>query len=49
MIAIGSDHGGYVLKQEILAYLDSQGIEYRDFGCYNENAVDYPDVYKRQD
>ena len=44
MIAIGSDHGGYVLKQEILAYLDSQGIEYRDFGCYNENAVDYPDI-----
>ena len=44
MIAIGSDHGGYVLKQEILAYLDSQGIEYRDFGCYYENAVDYPDI-----
>lgn len=32
MIAIGCDHGGFELKQEILAYLREKGIEYKDFG-----------------
>ena len=36
MIAIGSDHGGYALKQEIMAYLDKEGLEYKDYGCYSE-------------
>ena len=34
MIALGCDHGGYELMQEVKAYLDKQGLEYQDFGCY---------------
>ena len=34
MIALGSDHGGYGLKQEIIRYLEEKGIEYKDYGCY---------------
>ena len=34
MIAIGSDHGGYGLKQEIIGYLEKSGIEYKDYGTY---------------
>ena len=36
MIALGSDHGGYGLKQEIIRYLEEKGIEYKDYGCYDE-------------
>ena len=43
MIAVGSDHGGFVLKQEILAYLKEKGLEYRDFGCFEEKSCDYPE------
>ena len=43
MIAVGSDHGGFELKQEILAYLKEKGLEYRDFGCYDEKSCDYPE------
>lgn len=43
-VAIGSDHGGFALKQEILKELAERGHEYHDFGSYNEDAVDYPDV-----
>ena len=42
MIAIGSDHGGYALKQEIMAHLDKKGVAYRDFGSYSEESCDYP-------
>lgn len=42
MIAIGSDHGGFALKQEIMKYLDEKGIEYKDFGTYTEDSCDYP-------
>ena len=42
MIAIGSDHGGYDLKQEVIKYLEEQGIAYKDFGCYDKNSCDYP-------
>jgi ribose 5-phosphate isomerase B len=42
MIAIGSDHGGYALKEEVKKYLDEKGIEYKDFGCYSEERTDYP-------
>ena len=41
-IAIGCDHGGYALKQEVLRHLDSQGIEYQDCGTYSEESCDYP-------
>jgi len=42
-IAVGSDHGGFAMKEELKRYLDQAGINYRDFGSYDENAVDYPD------
>lgn len=42
MIAIGSDHGGYDLKQVVMAYLEEKGIEYKDFGCFDKNSCDYP-------
>lgn len=42
MIAIGSDHGGYDLKQAVIKYLEEKGITYKDFGCYDKNSCDYP-------
>ena len=44
MIAIGSDHGGFELKEHIKKHLTERGTEYKDFGCYDENSVDYPDI-----
>ncbi|MBP5305652.1 MAG: ribose 5-phosphate isomerase B [Lachnospiraceae bacterium] len=43
MIGLGSDHGGYALKQEVIAYLKEKGLEYKDFGCYDEKSCDYPE------
>ena len=43
-IAIGCDHGGLNLKNEILIYLKSEGIEAKDFGTYTESSCDYPDI-----
>lgn len=42
MIAIGSDHGGYDLKERIKAYLDQNGIAYQDYGCHSKESCDYP-------
>lgn len=42
MIAIGCDHGGINLKTAVMKYLDENNIEYKDFGCYSEESVDYP-------
>ncbi len=42
MIAIGSDHGGWALKQEVMKHLDARGLEYRDYGTYTEDSCDYP-------
>ncbi len=42
MIAIGSDHGGFSLKKEVMKHLDEKGIEYKDFGTYTEESCDYP-------
>ena len=47
MIALGCDHGGYELKQEIKKYLDEKGIEYKDYGCDSLDSVDYP-VYAKK-
>lgn len=41
MIAIGSDHGGFSLKQEIIKYLEENQIPYKDYGCYDESSCDY--------
>jgi len=42
-IAIGSDHGGFKLKQTIMKQLTELGYAYDDFGCYDTNSCDYPD------
>lgn len=47
MIAIGCDHGGYRLKKELEKYLDEKDIEYKDFGCQDEETVDYPDIAEK--
>ena len=47
MIALGSDHGGYGLKQEIIRYLEEKEIEYKDYGFYDERPCDYP-VYGKK-
>lgn len=47
MIAVGADHGGYKLKEEIKKYLDELGLEYKDFGCYDETRTDYP-IYAKK-
>ena len=41
-IMIGSDHGGFLLKEEIKRHLDALGVEYKDFGTYSEESCDYP-------
>lgn len=46
MIALGNDHTGYALKKAIMEYLDSKGLEYKDFGCGEINASNYPDYAK---
>ena len=43
MLGIGSDHGGFQLKQAIMAHLRQRGIEYKDFGTYTEASCDYPE------
>ncbi|MBP3901678.1 MAG: ribose 5-phosphate isomerase B [Blautia sp.] len=47
MIALGCDHGGFELKQEIKQYLDENKLEYVDFGTDSTESVDYP-VYARK-
>lgn len=42
MVAIGSDHGGYDLKERIICYLQERQIPYRDMGCDSRASVDYP-------
>ena len=47
MIAIGSDHGGFELKKEIIAYLEKNNLEYKDYGTYTPDSCDYP-VYAKK-
>ena len=47
MIALGSDHGGYKLKEEIKKYLDEIGLEYKDFGTQKEERCDYPEFAEK--
>ena len=46
MIALGCDHGGYGLMQEVIRHLEDRGLEYKNYGCYSEESVDYP-VYAK--
>lgn len=41
-IAIGSDHGGFALKEQLREYLESEGHKVIDEGCYSLDRVDYP-------
>ena len=45
-VAVGCDHGGFHLKEAIKGLLEKQGIEYKDFGTYSTDSMDYPDVAK---
>ena len=42
-IAIGSDHAGFHLKNEIIEKLEAEGHEVVDYGCPSEESIDYPD------
>ena len=42
-VAIGSDHAGFALKGELCSLLDEMRVEYRDFGTFSDEPVDYPD------
>ena len=42
MIAIGCDHGGLAIKNAVIDYMKKNGIEYKDYGCYTDESVDYP-------
>ncbi len=46
-IAIGSDHAGLSLKNEILKHLETRGVEFKDFGAYSEASCDYPDFAEK--
>lgn len=42
MIAIGSDHGGFALKEELKKHLTERGIEFKDYGTFSAESCDYP-------
>lgn len=44
LVAIGSDHGGFGLKEEVKRFLEERKVAFRDFGTYTEDSVDYPDI-----
>ena len=46
MIAIASDHRGFKMKAEIMRYLDEHNIEYKDYGTFSEESIDYPEKAK---
>lgn len=46
MIAIGSDHGGFALKQALMKHLEARGLAFKDYGTYTEASCDYP-VYAK--
>src|SRR6185436_3044932 len=43
MIAVGADHGGFKMKEELKTFLKELGHQVHDFGTNSEDAVDYPD------
>ncbi len=44
MIYLGCDHAGFKLKETVKAFLIKNKYEIKDFGCYSEESVDYPDI-----
>ncbi|MBE5953781.1 MAG: ribose 5-phosphate isomerase B [Lachnospiraceae bacterium] len=47
MLALGCDHGGFELMQEVKAHLEKRGFEFKNFGCYSTESVDYPEFAKK--
>lgn len=47
MLAIGCDHGGFELKNHIIMHLKERKIDFKDFGTYDENSCDYPDIAEK--
>lgn len=43
MIAIGSDHGGFELKELVIAHLEEKGMDVKDVGCFDKSSCDYPE------
>lgn len=43
-IQIGSDHAGFELKGKVIEFLNNAGFTVKDFGCFNTDSMDYPDV-----
>jgi ribose 5-phosphate isomerase B len=43
-LVVGSDHGGFEMKEKLKKFLQEQGHAVTDFGCYSADAVDYPDI-----
>lgn len=43
MIAIGCDHGGFNLKEAVIQHLKEENIEFKDFGTYSTESVDFPE------
>jgi len=43
-IAVGSDHAGFSLKEDVVGLLSELGHSYEDFGCHDSTPVDYPDI-----
>lgn len=46
MIALGSDHAGFAMKEKMKAVIEELGLEFKDYGCFDENSVDYPVIAK---
>ena len=47
MLALGCDHGGYGLMQEVIQYLENKNIPFENYGTFNESSVDYPEYGKK--
>lgn len=43
VIPIGADHAGFELKGQLINYLESEGYQLKDYGCFSEESIDYPD------
>jgi len=42
-LAIGADHAGFALKSKVITWLEEKGHQVKDFGCFSEDSIDYPD------
>src|SRR5687767_2713127 len=42
-IAIGSDHAGFEIKEDLISFMEGKGLPYKDVGTYSKDSVDYPD------